>query len=46
MVLMGKQNLYEPHGELPFIVKGPGLEAGKTALKEIFYLFGCITNTL
>ena len=36
--LMGKQNLYEHTWRVPFIVKGPGLEAGKRVKGNIYLL--------
>ena len=35
---MGKQNLYEHTWRVPFIVKGPGLEAGKRVKGNIYLL--------
>ncbi|GLR18449.1 sulfatase-like hydrolase/transferase [Portibacter lacus] len=36
--LMGKQNLYEHTWRVPFIIKGPGLEAGKRVDGNIYLL--------
>lgn len=36
--LMGKQNLYEHTWRVPFIVKGPGIEAGKRVKGSIYLL--------
>jgi len=36
--LMGKQNLYEHTWRVPFIVKGPGIEAGKRVEGNIYLL--------
>ncbi|SDM69059.1 sulfatase-like hydrolase/transferase [Kriegella aquimaris] len=36
--LMGKQNLYEHTWRVPFIVKGPGIEAGKRVKGNIYLL--------
>lgn len=36
--LMGKQNLYEHTWRVPFIVKGPGLKAGKRVKGNIYLL--------
>ena len=36
--LMGKQNLYEHTWRVPFVVKGPGIEAGKRAEGNIYLL--------
>lgn len=36
--LMGKQNLYEHTWKVPFIVKGPGIEAGKRVDSNIYLL--------
>lgn len=36
--LMGKQNLYEHTWRVPFIIKGPGIEAGKRVKGNIYLL--------
>ena len=36
--LMGKQNLYEHCWKVPFIVKGPGIEAGKRVQGNVYLL--------
>jgi len=36
--LMGKQNLYEHTWRVPFIVKGPGIEAGKRVEGNVYLL--------
>jgi arylsulfatase A-like enzyme len=36
--LMGKQNLYEHTWRVPFIIKGPGIEAGKRVQGNIYLL--------
>lgn len=36
--LMGKQNLYEHTWRVPFIIKGPGIEAGKRVTGNIYLL--------
>ncbi|MBM1105012.1 sulfatase-like hydrolase/transferase [Aurantibacter crassamenti] len=36
--LMGKQNLYEHTWRVPFIIKGPGIEAGKRVSGNIYLL--------
>lgn len=36
--LMGKQNLYEHTWRVPFIIKGPGIEAGKRVEGNIYLL--------
>jgi choline-sulfatase len=36
--LMGKQNLYEHTWRVPFIVKGPGIDAGKRVKGNIYLL--------
>ncbi|MEL7499259.1 MAG: sulfatase-like hydrolase/transferase [Planctomycetota bacterium] len=34
--LMGKQNMYEHSMRVPFFVRGPGVEAGKTSAERIY----------